>query len=177
MHIVLRKMIFSDIEDNVRWFTKEIEWAEQWDAPWEEPLNCDEEEEKKSWTEYFEQVKDIPFNQLNRYEVDCDGVHVGWVCEYYDLDYIENKENVVAIGIDLPEPECREKGVGTAAIRQYIQLLKERGHKKIFMQTWSGNHRMIHVIEKLGFTEYYRAKELREVNGKLYDALTFVINL
>lgn len=36
---------------------------------------------------------------------------------------------------------------------------------------------MIHVAEKVGFKEINRFKGIRTVNGKKYDALTFVITL
>ena len=36
---------------------------------------------------------------------------------------------------------------------------------------------MIHVAETIGFKEINRYKEIRNVNGKKYDALTFVIDL
>ena len=46
--LILRDMRESDIEDYVRWFTKETEWG-NWDAPWE-AFETSEEEERKSWT-------------------------------------------------------------------------------------------------------------------------------
>lgn len=49
--LILRDMRESDIEDYVRWFTKETEWG-NWDAPWE-AFEASEEEERKSWTEYY----------------------------------------------------------------------------------------------------------------------------
>lgn len=36
---------------------------------------------------------------------------------------------------------------------------------------------MVHVAEKVGFKEINRFKEIRNVNGKKYDDLTFVIDL
>ena len=41
------------------------------------------------------------------------------------------------------------------------------------MQTWSGTGRMIHVAEKLGFTECDRRVGIREWQGRRYNALSF----
>lgn len=59
----------------------------------------------------------------------------------------------------------------------FIKYLLERGEAPIFTQTWSGNHRMIHVAEKIGFEECRRKKDLRMVRGERYDGLTFKLNV
>ena len=169
--IVLRDMIESDIEDYVRWFTTETEWSD-WDAPWE-PVGSNPEEERKSWTEYYGSVKDLPPDApRQKFEIDLDGRHVGWVSRYYDLDYVENPEKIPAVGIDIPEPDARGKGAGTEALRQFIDYLKAHGARRVFTQTWSGNVRMLRVAQKLGFVPYACAKDLRTVRGRKYDALT-----
>ena len=77
-NIILRDMIESDIEDYVRWFTVEREW-ENWDAPWEKE-DTDEETERKSWTEYYESVKDRPDDARRcKFEIEWNGRHIGWV--------------------------------------------------------------------------------------------------
>ena len=40
----------------------------------------------------------------------------------------------------------------------------------------SGNNRMIHVAEKIGFKECRRKKDLRKVRGQHYDGLTFKLD-
>ena len=45
----------------------------------------------------------------------------------------------------------------------------------LYTQTWSGNLSMIALAEKVGFTEVGRIKDLREVRGEKYDALTFAM--
>lgn len=54
---------------------------------------------------------------------------------------------------------------------------KNRGYTCAYTQTWSGNHAMLRVAEKLGFTEYFRKKNHRTVNGEQYDAVTLKIEL
>ena len=175
--ITLRDMCESDIEDYVRWFTKDTGWM-LFDAPWEEIPETTEEEERKGWTEYYESVKNLPEDTVRwKYDVDLDGKHIGWVCWYDDLDYVENPEGIRAVGIDLPEESVYNRGAGTEALRQFIRYLKEHGSASVYTQTWSGNTRMLRVAEKLGFTEVYRKKGFREVNGQKYDAVTLKLDL
>ena len=58
-NIILRDMIESDIEDYVRWFTTETEWAKA-DAPWEPLEESDEESERGHWTSYYKSMQDLP---------------------------------------------------------------------------------------------------------------------
>ena len=173
----LRDMVETDIEDYVRWFTSDTEWG-CWDAPWEISFSNDVEEERKSWTEYYSSVKDLSKDTERwKFEIEVDNKHIGWVSSYTDLDYLENKDNTLAIGIDIPEESNRGKGYGTTALKLFINYLKEHGHTSLYIQTWSGNVRMIKVIEKLGFKEFYRKKDYREVRGNKYDALTYKLDI
>lgn len=174
--IILREMVESDIEDYVKWFTKEIEWG-NWDAPWE-PFNLDEATERKEWRDYYNSVKDLSEDVVRwKFEIEKDGVHVGWVSAYTDLGWMENEEEIPAIGISIPEKKYRRNGIGTKALKGFIDYWSKQGNTFIYTQTWSGNYPMIRVAEKLGFKEIARKKEHREVEGKMYDALTFRLDL
>ena len=175
--ITLRDMRESDIEDYVRWFTKDTGWMLS-DAPWEEIPETTEEEERKGWTEYYESMKDLPEDEIRwRFDIDLDGKHIGWVCWYDDLQYMENPEHIRAVGIDIPEESAWNRGAGTETLRQFIRYLKEHGSTAVYTQTWSGNTGMLRVAEKLGFTEAYRKKDFGEVNGQKYDAVTLKLDL
>lgn len=173
----LRDMIKDDIEDYVRWFTSETEWG-NWDAPWEGHFEGSAEEERAAWTKYYDAVKDLPEDTLRwKFEIEADGKHIGWICSYTDLGYLENKDKLLAVGLDIPEPDDRRKGHGTEAFRLYLDYLRDRGHRSFFTQTWSGNLPMMRLAEKLGFTEVIRIKDLREVDGRKYDAVTFRLDV
>ena len=61
-----------------------------------------------------------------------DGNHIGWICSYTDLDYMENIENVLAIGLDIPSMENRKNGCGT--IVRTTSLIDENGFiEQIFL--------------------------------------------
>ncbi len=173
--IVLRDMIESDIEDYVRWFTVEREW-ENWDAPWEKE-ETSEEDERRKWTEYFEVVKDLPYDALRRkFEIEWNGRHIGWVSSYClddDYEWIDCLTINRAVGIDICEPDLYGKGIGTKALRAFMNYYFENGFSELYTQTWSGNFRMIRCAEKLGFAECRRNAGTREVRGKIYDGLTF----
>ncbi len=174
--VILRDMIESDIEDYVRWFTAETEWMD-WDAPWENEETTPEAE-RESWTEYFERIKTLPKDAPRwKFEIESDGRHVGWVSRYFDLDYVENPEKIPAVGIDVPERDARGCGVGTEALKQFIDYQRAHGARRVYTQTWSGNARMLRVAEKLGFVPYACVKDLRTVRGQKYDALTLKLDL
>ena len=180
-NIVLRDMIESDIEDYVRWWTTEIKWM-NYDAPWETEAS-DEETERTSWREYYESVKDLSDDVRRwKFEIVCNGRHIGWVSSYmmnerYEwigADTIQPDQMVYrAIGIDICESDVWGKGVGTNALRAFMNYYFENGVDELYTQTWSGNVRMLRCAEKLGFLECNRNVGTREVDGQKYDGLTF----
>ena len=185
--IILRDFIASDIEKRIYWETVETEW-QQWDAPWDyEGLSEAEKESElqeyiKSLHRWVRQDATLPDNRTRyRFQIalnDETQEYIGW-CNAYCLDedycYTDD-EGYCAVGIDIPEVSARGKGYATQALCMFIRYLLERGEHPIFTQTWSGNHRMIHVAEKIGFEECRRKENLRLVRGQRYDGLTFRLN-
>ena len=179
-NIILRDMIESDIENYVRWFTTESEWAKA-DAPWEPLEESDEESERKRWTRYFEAMQELPDDVRRwKFEIEWNGRHIGWVSSYpIDENYewigeFKDGQTVYrAIGIDICEPDVWGKGVGTNALRAFINYYFKDGVNELYTQTWSGNVRMLRCAEKLGFVECNRNVDIREVDGQKYDGLTF----
>ena len=105
-----------------------------------------------------------------------DGTHIGWINRYYindNFSWTQDEANM-AIGIDIPAVKMRGCGYGENAMKGFIQYLSENGVDTIYTQTWSGNERMIRLAEKLGFEECDRKAGIRVVDGKRYDAVTFV---
>ena len=173
--VVLRDMRAQDVEDNVRWFTEDVKWMD-FDAPWETAPSTPEAE-RADWTAYYEQVKDLPSDQVKgKFEIEYEGRHVGWVCRYTDLDYMDNPSSIPAVGIDIPEYGAHDRGVGTEALRQFIRYLFDHGFDRVFTQTWSGNAPMLRVAAKLGFVPICVRKDYRQVDGKPYDAITFALD-
>lgn len=178
-NIVLRDMVESDIEDYVRWWTAETAWSD-WDAPWES-VESDAETERREWTAYFESVKDLADDVRRwKFEIVFDGRHIGWVSSYpmnerYEwIGEVQEGQRVLrAIGIDICESDVWGNGVGTNALQAFINYYFGHGVTELYTQTWSGNTRMVRCAEKLGFEECNRYAGIRQVEGKMYDALTF----
>lgn len=171
--IKLKKFEDQDLKKIKEWYTDITEWK-LWDAPWEE-VEYDEEKQRMYRRH---RTENLPCFE---YEIIYDKKYVGWISAYYMTDDFKynglEKTNNIAIGIDIPDENIRGKGIGVRAIKKYLKYFKDLGYSKIYTQTWSGNARMVHVAEKVGFKEINRFKEIRTVNGKKYDALTFVITL
>lgn len=174
--VILRDMVESDIEDYVKWFTEQTDWM-NWDSPWE----CEqtsEAAERKAWTEYFHYLQTLSPNYTRwKFEIEVDGQHIGWVSAYTDLGYVDNAEEIPAIGIDIPNQAYRCCGNGTKALSLFIDHFKKIGYTSVYTQTWSGNIAMMRLAQSLGFVEHTRVKDMREVNGQKYDAVTFKLNL
>lgn len=172
-NIELRKFEDSDLIQIKNWYLNMVEW-QLWDVPWEE-------------VEYDENgQKNIRHSRSNNspcfeFEIFFQGNHVGWISAYYmteDFKYNGlDKTDKIAIGIDIPDENMRGKGIGTMAIKKYLEYFKKLGYEKIYTQTWSGNTRMINVANKIGFKEVNRYIGIRNVRNKKYDALTFEITL
>jgi RimJ/RimL family protein N-acetyltransferase len=164
-NIVLRYIKESDIEDYVRWTTTETEWND-WDAPWEEDDDNDFVERQKN------SLNKSP-HFYNKLEIDTIlGKHIGWV-SCYETEY--DGGNVIAVGIDIPAVSDRGKGNGKDALTLYMAHLFKK-EDVLYAQTWSGNTPMLRLAEKIGFVEVRRIKDLRQVKGVNYDALTFAIS-
>jgi len=178
MRVLLRDMTEGDIKDYVRWWTRELRWAET-DAPWEsDDLPVPEENARRSWTAFWEEIRNLPPDAFRqKFEIEADGRHVGWVCSYLDLGYLDNPENIRAVGIDIPDVSVWGRGVGTEALRLYLDYLRARGHTAAYTQTWSGNTAMLRVADKLGFSPFFRLPGFRCVGGKRYDAITLKTEL
>ena len=175
-HIILRDMIYEDIFDYIKWFTKEVEWM-NWDAPWEKDIEIDEKTLFQRFLTRYNHLKEIT-GVRKRFEIvlqDDEQTHIGWVSSYMiddQFNYNIHGKNI-AIGIDIPHPQYRGFGYGYEALNAFIKYLHQHKYGPIYLQTWSGNIPMIELAKKIGFIEIIRISNLRTINHKPYDALTF----
>lgn len=180
--VVLRDFQASDIDDMIYWNSGHHPWMD-WDAPWEnvDAVFPDEEKRRKyraASLEFIAKEKSDPRWSL---QLDVDGEHIGYVGSYRigeDYDDVSDEEAKTkpwyrAVGMCILNDAWWGKGYGTRALAGWLCYLLEHGAGPLFLQTWSGNGRMIHVAEKLGFRECNRRVGLREWRAKRYDALSF----
>lgn len=179
--VLLRDFIKEDIEDRIRWETIETEWL-HWDAPWEieeEPFNP---EEYRSLMNKKLSNKQDPNRFRYGFQIcvnDETKKHIGWVNAYHidDKYCYTNDDGKLTIGISIPDLSSRRKGYGTEAWSLYIKYFLDNGIEDIYTQTWSGNIRVLGLMSKVGFVECNREKDFRNVRGKLYDGLTFKLDV
>jgi RimJ/RimL family protein N-acetyltransferase len=142
----------------------ETEWSD-WDAPWDVDDGCAfVDRQRKALGETPQAFRKLEID-------DRTGRHVGWVSSYH----IEGDQTKTAVGINLPSVYDRGKGFGENALSAFMAYLF-RAESVLYTQTWSGNTAMLRLAEKIGFTEVERAKDLRVVKGRKYDALTFSVS-
>lgn len=88
--------------------------------------------------------------------------------------YWEHKpSNWMEVGIVIYKPNYWNGGYGTEALKLWIDYLFEHYPEipRIGFTTWSGNHRMIKVGEKLGMIVEETIRKCRLYNGKYYDSI------
>lgn len=184
--IVLRDYRETDIEDDIRWNTVETQWA-LWDAPWETEEDLASFDPQKFREEELEKLKKLSEGLRWSLELDtADGVHIGGVNAYLidehfqwvrESDLKQGQKSFPALGIEINESSYWNKGFGTRALAAYIRYFLDNGREELYLQTWSGNFRMLRCAEKLGFIECNRAVGLRHVRGEVYDGLTFKLDV
>lgn len=185
--VTLRDFRKEDIIRRMSWETEQTEW-QKWDAPWEyEDLSSEQiskwlQEYQKRLENQAEELLKMDDRVLRRgFEIEytCgNGQSIGWCSSYFlRKDYTPSPDGtLLAVGIDLPDPDTRGKGLGSQALSMFLDYLFRCGFQQLHTQTWSGNLRMIHVAQRLGFTECDRKVGIRHVRGKDYDALTFCLH-
>jgi len=185
--IILRDFQSSDIPKRIEWETVETEW-QLWDSPWEYDGLSKKQKQKHLENEIIAMHKRAAYTwhedeKRKSFQIDVQGEetrYIGWVASYYLTEnyvYTEGKTDRCAVGIDIPDRGARGQGYSYQALRLFIDYLLDHGESEIYTQTWSGNLRMIHVAERMGFEVCRRKVGIRTVRGKKYDGLTFRLNM
>lgn len=184
--IVLRDKRPQDIDDEIRWYTQQAQWT-LWDAPWEkeaELTQFDSEDYRSAQTEKLSQPAEEPRRSL---ELDTrDGTHIGWVVSYFIDDAFDwvlaasvrpGLRVFCTLGLDICSDNHWGKGLGKQALSAWIQYHLEQGISELYLQTWSGNLRMLRAAEHVGFVLCCRKQGIRQVRGGVYDGLTYRLDL
>ena len=154
--IILKDFTEQEIEDEIRWMTSETKWMEA-DTPWESIEPADADELRKEMSDLVKE--DLEGFVQSRKEIFIDDHHIGFV-SMYPLDtseygeilpLAEKEEQKIAVGIEICESSSWNKGYGTEALKVWIDHCFQLGFKEVYMETWSGNNRMIRCAEKCGF--------------------------
>ncbi len=162
IRVSLRDTKREDLDDYRRWFSTELEWT-NWDAPWEK---LDEEFAENFISRIERSIDREPPAVRKRFEIECDGIHIGWVSAY------KMDGERLAIGIDIPEKEFWGRGFGKEAMQLFLDYLDRNGFDTIYCQTWSGNSRMVRLALSLGFKIIDNSQTVC-INGIIYERLNF----
>lgn len=183
-NIVLRDMVEADIDDWIRWYNEDTEWAD-WDAPDEELEPVDPDKIRTERMETLNWPWEGSFR--NFFELTtADGHHIGMVTSYaIGTDYQwmswqdahKSSGFYFTVGIDICDSRFWGRGLGTEALTAFVKHFLDCGITQICLQTWSGNIRMIKCAEKLGFSVCHREIGNRLVRGGIFDGLTFRLDL
>lgn len=82
------------------------------------------------------------------------------------------------LGVMLANDSVKNRGYGTAAIKQAIDMAQNvYGLEHILADTMGQNLRMQHVLEKLGFRFVERTEHVYDMKGHWEDRLDYVLDL
>ena len=180
--IVLRDYVLADVEDEIRWTNEETAWFYA-DTPWMTLEKEDPDTLRREMTEIISSMTEDAIRW--RFEIEISGRHVGMVSSYYLDDTfqsipwssIDQKKNarengaIRTLGIEICETDCWGKGYGTQALTALMDYYRSFGENRFFLETWSGNQRMMSCAKKLGFTEAGRRKNEICVSGQYHDEM------
>ncbi len=120
-----------------------------------------------SWEEY-EAKKETFVEQDDFWAIEVKGSVIGIVSYYWE----HKPSNWLEMGIVIYDPQYWSGGYGTKALALWIDHLFETlPLVRVGFTTWSGNHRMIRVGEKLGMVMEARLRKCRYYNGVYYDSI------
>ena len=135
------------------------EWK-KWDAPYFEHKAI-------SYEKYLANNDNI-VNQDDYWIIEVDGNIIGTVSYYWE----HKPSHWLEMGIGIYDPHYWSGGFGTRAFALWINhLFNALPLVRVGFTTWSGNHRMVKVGEKLGMTLEARLRKCRYYNGEYYDSI------
>ncbi|MDT8862602.1 GNAT family N-acetyltransferase [Alkalihalobacillus sp. MEB130] len=135
------------------------EWK-KWDAPYFEHKSI-------SYEKYLTNKDNLVY-QDDYWIIEVDGNIIGTVSYYWE----HKPSNWLEMGIGIYDRKYWNGGIGTRALTLWINhLFNTIPLVRVGFTTWSGNHRMVKVGEKLGMTLEARLRKCRYYNGEYYDSI------
>jgi len=129
------------------------------------------EEELQAYKRFF---RNLPKNtRAEILVVKCDGRVVGFLGLWRLGRYMEH---VASLGVSV-HPDYWGNGIATRLIKSAIELAKEKGFKRLEIETLSENTAMRHVAEKLGFKIESIRKNRIQKDGAYHDEASYFLLL
>ncbi len=144
----------------------DLEWK-KWDGPYFQVPVFTREEFR---TGFGASCIDIPLRKAISYQ----GRIVGIATAYWEDNTLQQW---LEFGIAIYDASLWNQGIGSQAIRQWInELFESQPHiQRVGYTTWSGNHRMMKLGEKLGMTKEAQIRKVRFWEGTYYDSIKYGI--
>lgn len=170
--VSLRDRLPADVERFIHWQTHG-EWRD-YDAPWEHQADILSREERDQIAQRYLETctEERPLPRKRAVIVSHDDELIGWVNRYGH----ERFPDVWYLGIAIGEDSWLNRGVGTTALRLWVDYLFTYSTiHKLALDTWSLNQRMMRVAEKLGFVDEGTERELIQWQGAWHDRIHYGI--
>src|SRR5699024_1432591 len=136
------------------------EWK-RWDAPYFP-------HEAKAFEEFIEEIGPGWIGKENFWVITSNGIVCGIVSYYFE----DEQSHWLEMGIVLHESGSWNKGIGTRALKLWMgHIFNHLSVARVGITTWSGNHRMIRVGEKLGMKREAQIRKVRFYEGNYYDSI------
>ncbi len=173
INLIIRELEMKDLTDFLYWNHPSREFH-KFNGPYYGRKN--EEELRK----YIEEIKELfrigASNVLKNKKIvankDTDEIvgQVNWYWKSEETLWME-------IGIVIFNENYWGKGIGYEALKLWIDEIFDENPKlvRLGLSTWSGNLRMMHLAEKLGFLKEAVYRKARIVNNEYYDAISYGI--
>lgn len=176
----LRHWRADDLAPYREWLRPHQEWH-QWDGPYFPVISDDDAdahvarlgeivttEQGVAWAKTDDEIDErLPVARAVIAEAESDTLvgTVSWHWESRETDWAR-------MGISVFDPGLRGAGRGTEALRLWTTyLFNATDWRRLDYSTWSGNHAMVRVGEKLGFTVEGRFRQARVVRGEVFDSV------
>ncbi len=171
--IVLRDMKLSDIDTYRHWQMPGQQW-QKLDGPYYPKPTAEQVHEQMERVTKRVTAGEWPPIRARLVVADkqTDAL-IGVVTRYW----ISEETHWSAIGIVLFDPVSWGKGIGYEALGLWSDYLfaNNPAWVRLDLRTWSGNHGMMRLAEKLGYREEARFRNARIVDGAYFDGLGYGI--
>ncbi|MEY8531324.1 GNAT family N-acetyltransferase [Lactobacillus taiwanensis] len=90
-------------------------------------------------------------------------------------NWIDEATRWLEVGIVIYNPEYWHGEIGTKVLKMWTnEIFKQHPEvEHIGLTTWSGNPRMMHLAEKIGYTKEAQIRKVRYFQGVYYDSVKY----
>ncbi|EST11414.1 GNAT family N-acetyltransferase [Sporolactobacillus laevolacticus] len=169
--VVIRDWKLEDSDDYIFWWQPGQYW-QKFDGPYYPRMSKEEviQRVEEQCLKIKEHKLETPRRVLAIADKDSDKLlgRVSW--------YWESKEtNWLCAGIGIFDPDYWGNGRGFEAFGLWTDYLFQAMPEivRVDLRTWSGNHGMMKLAEKLGYTKEACFRKARIVDGKYYDSIGY----